>query len=75
PVLFQGPAVADWDGRIGAPVLANFVLTFDYAHSRLYVRPAQAPSTPPGATQPATIPATTPPTSTPPTSKPTQATP
>src|SRR5579862_1196441 len=38
PTLFQAPAVSDWDGRIGAPVLANYVVTFDYAHSRLYLR-------------------------------------
>jgi hypothetical protein len=47
PTLFMGTAVGDWDGRIGAAVLANFVVTFDYAHSRLYIRPAQAASTGP----------------------------
>lgn len=62
PTLFLNPAVpviGDFDGRIGAPALMGLVVTFDYIHSMLYVRPsvpsaasspqAASPQTPPPA--------------------------
>jgi hypothetical protein len=34
---------ANYDGNIGSALLKRFVVTFDYAHQRLYLRPASPP--------------------------------
>ena len=60
PVVFlnassPAPADAGYDGRIGSPILKSFVITYDYAHSRIYVRPIKSPAHPaaPSETAPA----------------------
>jgi len=43
PAVFLNPgfAAADFDARIGSPMLAGAVVTFDYRRGRLYLRPRQ----------------------------------
>jgi hypothetical protein len=48
PAIFYPDTVintGDWDGRLGEPFFANMVLTFDYAHKLLYIRPSVPPRT------------------------------
>jgi hypothetical protein len=53
PTIFYPAGAAttgDWDGRLGEPAFTGMVLTLDYTHAVMYLRPSQpstAPSAPP----------------------------
>ncbi len=40
-VLPEDASNVPYDGRIGEPLLSGFVVTFDYAHSKMYLRESQ----------------------------------